>query len=325
MSRPDNIQPAPYAHGFGIVELMVAMVISMILLAGMLQVYASSKKNYQVQDALARLQQDGRYAMSLLTQDLRMAGYLGGNADVATITGTVASTYICPNSVNWGLMVDQAAFGLNDTLNDGTSNYSACISTYNPGSPQAGAYMGGDIVTIRYASGTPVTAFDANRRYLRTSLFSGKIFPGSQQGANTIVDQPQSTHLLVAHSYYIGYQNTVCNGTATVVPTLYRLSLGSNGAPAQEEVVRGGEQLQAQYGIDSDNDGSVNNYLNADTVTANNLWDNVIAVRLWFLIRSECPEGSYNNGATYTLADVNYTPNDTFRRQLYSATSMLRN
>jgi type IV pilus assembly protein PilW len=61
-------------RGFSLVELMVALVITLILLAGIGQIFLSSKKSYTLQDSLSRMQENGRYAMDTLSQDLRRAG-----------------------------------------------------------------------------------------------------------------------------------------------------------------------------------------------------------------------------------------------------------
>ena len=74
-----------HCRGFSMVELMVALVITLILLAGIGQIFLSSKKSFVIQNNLARIQENGRYAMDVVASDLRRAGYWGGNADINTI------------------------------------------------------------------------------------------------------------------------------------------------------------------------------------------------------------------------------------------------
>lgn len=66
--------------GFSLVEIMVAMVAGLLLTAGIGQVYLGAKQTYNTQDQLSRLQENGRYALELLSRDLRMAGSLGCRA-----------------------------------------------------------------------------------------------------------------------------------------------------------------------------------------------------------------------------------------------------
>lgn len=62
-------------YGLTLVELMIAMVVSLLLLAGVIQIFLSSKQSYQLQDGLSRLQENGRFAMDVVTLNLRHAGY----------------------------------------------------------------------------------------------------------------------------------------------------------------------------------------------------------------------------------------------------------
>jgi len=61
--------------GFSLVELMVAVTLGLILVAIIAQIYVGSKQTYRTQDDLARLQEEGRYAMELISRSLRLAGY----------------------------------------------------------------------------------------------------------------------------------------------------------------------------------------------------------------------------------------------------------
>jgi type IV pilus assembly protein PilW len=86
MSNETNLSKLPGLNrGFSLVELMVALVITLILLAGIGQIFLSSKKSFTIQDSLGRMQENGRYAMETLTQDVRRAGFWGGNPDITTI------------------------------------------------------------------------------------------------------------------------------------------------------------------------------------------------------------------------------------------------
>ena len=64
-------------RGFSIVELMVAVTLSMILMAGVLSIFASSKVTYLSNEKVARLQENGRMALDLIVRDIRASGYMG--------------------------------------------------------------------------------------------------------------------------------------------------------------------------------------------------------------------------------------------------------
>ena len=65
------IKNNPYRqNGISIVEIMVSIAISLILLAGVMQIMLTNKQTYRVQEAFARLQENGRFAMDFLAKDM---------------------------------------------------------------------------------------------------------------------------------------------------------------------------------------------------------------------------------------------------------------
>ncbi|MDD5272015.1 MAG: PilW family protein [Methylovulum sp.] len=61
--------------GMSLIELMVAMLIGLFLLGGILQIFTSSRQAYRIQDNLAHLQEDGRFALDFIANDVRMADF----------------------------------------------------------------------------------------------------------------------------------------------------------------------------------------------------------------------------------------------------------
>jgi type IV pilus assembly protein PilW len=62
-------------QGFTLTELLVAMVISGIVAAGIYSTFYSQQKSYLTQEQIAAMQQNLRGAMHILGRDIRMAGY----------------------------------------------------------------------------------------------------------------------------------------------------------------------------------------------------------------------------------------------------------
>ena len=288
------------------IELLIALVLGLFLMTALIEILISGKASYISANHLSRLQESGRIATNMVDSDLKRAGYQGGNSDVPSIGGSagqVAATVSCPNgNSNWGRMINEGVFGLDDT----NAGY-ACI-------PNA-SYLRGDVLVVRYASPWIPGAFVGTQLYLRSSLFDGKLFAGVDQAlaANVVLDQPQSVHDLVAHAYYIGNSGRTCTGQP--VPSLFRVRLDTLSQPLVEELLPGVENFQVQYGVGGQ-------YFDADAVPD---WSQVVTVRYWLLIHSECIEDGFTDGRTYTLGDQVYTPNDSFRRQMYSSVVMLRN
>ena len=310
--------------GFSLVEMMVALVITLILLSGIAQIFLSSKKSFTIQNSLGRMQENGRYAMETLVQDLRRAGYWGGNADITEIGGTQAhytETGNCTNNT-WARMLSHRIFGKDDSR----ASY-GCLP--------ADAVHRGDVLVVRFAApwgvgGTTTPNFEDNQFYLRSSLFEGRLFLGSEEASNTIDSPTLRTAELVARAYFIheSPQNSQCPD-AGAVPSLFRLGL-VNGGLVAEEIAYGVDNFQVQYGLDTDAtpDNSVDTWVDAPDVTDPN-WDRVIAARIWLLVRAECPETGYTNNNSYAMGNINYTPTDTanrgYRRQLFTSTVRLRN
>lgn len=78
--------------GVSMVELMVAMVLGLIITAGVIQIFTGNSQAYRFHEALSRIQENGRYALDELTRDIRMAGYLGCSSQAANIANLLAST-----------------------------------------------------------------------------------------------------------------------------------------------------------------------------------------------------------------------------------------
>lgn len=297
-------------QGFGLVEIMVAMALFIVMFNGVLEIFLESRSTFSATDNITRLQENGRTAVDLLSSSLRRAGYLGGNSEVDMVTGSQGQMppdgSCATDNSSWLQMVERAVFGLNDTRTGYT-----CIG---------GDYLLGDIITMRYASPWRVADADmvATRLYLRSSLFKGRLFLGSEKNdtANDIDDQPQQQHQMLAYSYYIADTGRTCSGAA--IPALFREAPDANNLPVAEELVAGIENLQFQYNVG-------NQYVSADQIAAGD-WSDVNSVKMWVLVRSECPETGVNDDRTYILGDyANYTPDDGYRRYLYSTVVALRN
>ena len=299
-------------RGFTLIELMVSMLIALIIMAGIAAMFGSTKSSNQIQNIHRQMLQNGRFALEMIASDLRRAGYWGGNLELSLIGGTsgkaaVASTCNTADT-SWVRMIDQPLFGLDDT----NSGYS-CI-------PDS-SYLRGDILVTRYAAEEPADTLIANRLYLRSSLFEGRIFQGSASASNLIAETPESTRELVAHAYYLGPSDRQCIA-GTPIPALMVETVGDDGLPTNVQQIIGVDHLVFQYGIDANADGSVETYVDADEVAE---WPDVAAVRFWVLLRSECPDPGFSDTNTYVMGDQNYTPNDNYRRRLTSLTVALRN
>lgn len=113
----DKYQPVSYVQhsrgyqrGVTLVELMVAMVIGLIITAGVLNVFTSSKQSYRTVQASSELQENARYAMEVLQQNLRQAGFVRNSWEP-----TGAQINVIDNPVDGAQSSDGVA-GTSDTI-----------------------------------------------------------------------------------------------------------------------------------------------------------------------------------------------------------------
>jgi type IV pilus assembly protein PilW len=307
--------------GVSLVELMVTIVVALLLLAGLIQVYLSSKQSYNAQEQLARMQESGRFAMDQITADLRRAGYWGGTVDLGRIAGfpgpldRALYSHTCTDNT-WGRMIRWRVSGL-----DNAQGAYTCAASYDTATAS-------DILAVRYAAPTPidpaVTPLSGPALYLRDNTESGVIMTGNSAGDAVnmppAVDGdavPAVVRQVISHGYYVGDSGRSCpNGDA--IPALMRVRLDPvTGLPVEEELAPGVEQLEVQYLLG-------NEYQNAGVGEVDGAyWLNVSAVRVWLLVRG-CAEQDLVNNTTYAMGNRNIAA-ENVRRQLYVSTVMLRN
>lgn len=343
-------------RGMSMVELLVALTIGSFLMWGAITVYSRSRTTYQVSEQVSRLQENARYAVSVIEPDLRLANMWGLMNDPTIVTGAALPTQaVSPLSgtttncgTNFALNLLDIIRGDNNAYTLGPARVAACNAYNNNAQP------GADTITVRRVT-QAATAATNNTLQLyvtRSGTFSQVFKNGVAPGA---LGPNAEIHDVIVNTYYIDRDSVGRVG----IPALRRISLISGPAFSDQEVISGVEDLQVQLGIDlgrdADNNGVVDDidvngvpdsytgiasqYVNPNAVPANAL---VVAARFWLLIRSETAEQGFvdrttyqygdrltANGTTTTLnaagAAKAYAPANNFRRLLVSRTVQLRN
>lgn len=80
-------------HGVSLIELLVALVICGMVVAGSYRFFITQNKAYTIQDQVIEAQQNVRLAMEVLLRDLRMAGY---DDDSIHSTITITNPIVAP-------------------------------------------------------------------------------------------------------------------------------------------------------------------------------------------------------------------------------------
>ena len=307
--------------GLSLIELLISTVIGMIVIAAGGKLYVDSRLNSRIQDDLSGMQQNARFALDMLSRDIRRAGYFAGNINRRSIGGTGVSMPdgSCPTTAGrWGAMVFRPIFGLNDT-----NDPYACI-------PESD-YLHGDILTLRYADSRPVdTTPSGGELFIRSSLTAGAVFRGEDEADpdNAVPGTAVVLRRLVSHAYYIRPSGVIVCPDGSRPPSLYRERLDRNGLPVAEELATGIEQLQVMFGIAVDSDGSAMRFIDASVMSASD-WEKVRQIRFWLLVRQECGYGGYRGTQTsYSMGNTTYhTPvaERGLRRMLFFKTVSVRN
>lgn len=124
--------------GYTLIELMVAITIGLIILAAVSQLFVTNRSAYRLEEALARIQESGRFALDFLSADLRMAGYAGCSNSLTASSPDPAGN--CADGTVCSIVTPPVA--------DGTQ--------FDPAGIRAYAYTGSD-----WSPSLPPTFFDA--------------------------------------------------------------------------------------------------------------------------------------------------------------------
>ncbi|MBO9662413.1 PilW family protein [Dokdonella sp.] len=65
---------AVFVEGFSLLEIMIALTLGLLLSIGIVTLFSGTSRTNKLQDGLARLQENGRFAVTRMEQDLRMFG-----------------------------------------------------------------------------------------------------------------------------------------------------------------------------------------------------------------------------------------------------------
>lgn len=327
-------------RGFSLIELMIALTLGFVVLAGLATTFSASSRAREEADRASQQIESGRYAMQVLVEDLRLAGYLG---EFNVVQAGLALPAALPDPCAIDLPTLRSALPLPvQGIDNGPAP--ACL---------AGVRANTDVLVIRRAStcvsGAPGCAAVAGAPYWQVSRCNAATQLGSLDpknwfrldttGANLDRQQrdcatPAATRQYLTHIYFIDSSNEPGDG----VPTLKRAELGA-GAFTVVPIADGVENLQVEYGIDTDGDGAPNVFT-ADPGTYNACagaacvtnWSNVMSVKISLLVRSTTRSSDYTDGKTYALGllasgAVNSVGpfNDAFKRHVFQSEVRLIN
>ncbi len=340
-------------RGFSITELMVAMTIGLVILAAVSTVFVNAGKAYNQQDRVARVQDNGRFAMYYLIRDLRMAGYNGCLRD---LSNSLSNNLNTTTGFSFGTVNFQTSVeGIDDVSSGSTPTWSPSGDSTLPTNVWKDAVAKPDLLAIRMLdtsamasiTDSPMANPSANPTVdhpeffkkgdvvfladcLRADVFQisdnptsstlphaigGSLTPGNATAElSKQYNQAAKVFKFSARRYYIA---TNANG----VPSLYRDDNGINAV----ELVEGIESLQVLYGVtNSPPSGPPAMYYKASAITAA-YWPSVVSIKIGILARTPNAKETDTDAKTYDLNGTTIGPfNDRNSRRVFSATISLK-
>lgn len=348
--------------GFSLVEIMVALVISLFILGGAVTILIQNQQHYRQNDDFGRLQENARFAMDTIVEDLRMAGFFGCSTQVKNnlnftagdlvdttraidgyeegeaaweaqgSTAVVASIWPGTDAItirklrNRGvpILADMATADAVVNINNAPVNSGQLAAIYNCGSTDIFQVTSSDTAanTLGHVDGGAFAPGNA------VADFSGTYQQNAVYTANPTAD-PQGLSSRTFVTAYEPVRYFVAASTADPArPALWRQTHDGSSL-ATQELIEGIENMQILYGVDNNSDGSPDAYVDADAVGN---WNRVVGVKATLLVSTIEETGLDVDTKTY---DVYSTPanagddvgpfNDRRSRKLVSATVLLRN
>ena len=327
--------------GLTLVELMISMAIGLVLMAGMATLIAQQSATRTELDRTGRQIENGRYALTLLQDDIQHAGFYGQYAS------EFAALTVLPNPCDASAAMVSAALAMPLQGYDAPNTVPAPLLTCLP---DENHIRGTDILVVRRleASDTlpTISTLEAGQIYVQTTPIAKVTASGPDPTPSTpsvysLLKQDGVTaaelRKYVEHIYFLSPCNIYAAGAATCtsaadngrpVPTLKRLEMimvAGVTTMVTVPLVEGIENMQFDYGVDNTGvsgalgDGTPTTpFVTAPAVAD---WPNVMAVQVNLLARNSDPSGGYVDKKTYqlgvagTLAPIL----DAYKRHAYSA------
>lgn len=320
-------------YGFSLIELMVALAIGLIIATASFSAYLGASGASRAAEAQGRMNEDAQAALSVLTQQLRMAGsnpYQPGRTD-ASRRNPVYTPYNPAIFVSVPPAFALSSFSVRGC--DGTFGNLTTTTRIDDLNCQGGTNAGPNSIAVSYEA----DAFNsvASPAKLPTDCLGVEL---AQATATFPLEVPPGPY-----AYYVA-SNLFFIGTSKAVRTPSLYCKGNGIASIAQPLVENIEDLQLSYGVvntatadDAVGTAVVAGYLTASQVLtqvdmaalANDAarWAKVITVRICVLARSEALVASDSASAQYLKCDgtLETAPPDLRLRRAYYATVVLRN
>lgn len=314
-------------QGFSLVELMVAMAIGLLLVAGVMAVVLNTQRSHRELNLASQRIESGHFALEQLGAEIHHAGFYGRFYDLSIPTAL-------PDPCNLDPAALEQALGLPiQGYNDPPLSPLACLA--------AGNHLPGtDILVIRRATTTTTTPDLPAALYIQSNPTDFVINKGEFDHTFHLTARDPAVPAPIRRFQVLIYfvspcqiptDGQVCDTTADdgdPIPTLKRLELADDGTFRILPVAEGVEDLHLEYGLDGHGTGWPDRYLTPPMDPTDPAqwdpthWADVVAVRIHLLARNVEPNHGYQDQLVYDLGQAGDTGpfGDSYRRQLLQST-----
>lgn len=156
-------------RGFSLVELMVALAIGLFIMLAVGRIFTSNRSTYQLDEGLARAQENGRFAMRFITTELLHAGNFGCRRGVSVFNFLNGQSPLFQPAYIRGFDYTASPTGLGDTYTQ-TATPATTLTGWTPAIgavvPTPGALPGSDVIAMQRVISTPVGLISSDKSTL---------------------------------------------------------------------------------------------------------------------------------------------------------------
>ncbi len=321
--------------GFTLVELMVAMVLGLIVLGGTISVFIGTLESTRLNQALAQLQSNSLFASHVLSNDLRMAGFLGCSPDA--LDSLIVSAANAPTESLGVTAINAAVVNEADWAPGKPANYTEPTAA---GAPLEGSHvlmvqyavapgnrllesMNGRGSTIELAGnndelsqGQFAVISNCNNGELFSIGYAGNSADGMSVSPAASLSQaylynetvPESVRVMPFRSvmYYVGSTSRI-NDSGDQINSLYQQTLPFDLAKNPPlEIIEGVDQLRLSMGV---RDGEDYVFHAPDSATLE--FTDVDLVKVGLLMATRDRYNAITDDRSYFLADTLVVPEGT--------------
>ena len=314
------------------VELLVAMVVGLIIIGGAFSLHTKARDTQMTNEMQMDMVADARFALEMISYDLRHAGMWGGTNRANLIECKSTDPACTPTSSNDtpptpGLATNDCAAGwYYDLTNPVFAFDNSVVNPYSGSCIPAseGQVDKTDILLVRYADSNLPLALRANQVYIRSNNINGRVFVGATPPVLSAYDTSAVTnnHELRAYAYYVS-DHTDAPGDG--IPSLRRVALVNGPTLQNQTLISGVEDFQVRFGVMPAGATGIVRYVDPDEVSD---WSEVYSARVWLLMRSDEKQIGMDTTKSFSIAGApaaTYGGQDDYRYFLVSTVVNLRN